>query len=324
MGSMIHPLAGKKASPGTLMSKAAVQKLFYFPEGKIRPIKNGTSGDRGLVGAGFCWQHVAAMSQALADIIKEKGHFGPSLAPELLARYTANKKDPIVVLGKDVRFASDEAQIIAARVLAANGITVWTHAGDRATPTPVISHTILSRNAQGEGIQGGIITASHNSARYAGYKSNGLDGGPNTNTKPIDEIANRYLAKLDEIKMVDYNEAKAKGMIVEIDLITPYVEDLSRVIRMDIVKIGEFVVTPLGGSAHGYYEAINARYNLRITVVNGRPDPAGENRAYDWDGELRGDPSSKFAMALTEGLANDNDADRFGGRDLSEDILDPN
>jgi phosphoglucomutase len=324
----IHPLAGQKARPADLIPQVQIAVRYTNPPDGLEPVKNGTSGHRGHTGKGFSVYHVAAMTQALADLRKEQGTFGPYL-PESL------QDQPLgpVIMGKDVRFASDLAQQTAAEVFAANGMTVLVHQDDHSTPTPVVSHAILGRVATGEKAEGVIITASHNPPEDAGYKSNGLDGGPNTATKPIDAKANYYLEHQDEIKRLPYQAAVQKGLIVATDFITPYVRELGSVVDMEVIKGERFAVTPLGGSASGYYEAVNERYGTQIEVVLPAPDPTSSNRCYDWDGKLRGDPSSKYVMMAVKGIreklqvpfvgANDNDADRFGGED-STGILNPN
>lgn len=326
MGKSIHPLAGKRPEPSHLKKKEDMEKLYFHPEGELIPVKNGTSGHRGKTGNGFSENHVAAITQALADIRGERGTFGPDLTSE------KNVAGP-VIMGKDVRFTSDLAQRTAAEVFAGNGMTVIIQKGDRSTPTPVVSHQIISRNAKGENVEGVAITASHNPPEDAGYKSNGCDGGPNTRTKPIDESANRYLKNSDEIKRIDFDIAMEQGLIKEVDMLTPYVDDLANVVMMDIVKGMRFAATPLGGSANGYYEAINSKYETQIEVLLPDPDPASAMKTFDWDGKLRGDPSSKYVMMAVQGFlqklgvsfvgANDNDADRFGGEDLTG-ILNPN
>jgi phosphoglucomutase len=324
----IHPLAGKKARPEDLFSREQIAEWYTHPEGDLEPVKNGTSGHRGHVGKGFSEFHVAAMTQALVDIRKEKGTFGPYMPESLVS-------EPLgpIIMGKDVRFGSDLAEITAAEVFAGNDMKVLVQQGKRSTPTPVISHAILARVARGEKSEGVIITASHNPPEDAGYKSNGLDGGPNTATAPIDDKANHYLRNMGEIKRLNYTEAVRSGLVTETDFLTPYVKDLANVVDMELIKKERFAVTPLGGSAHGYYEAVNAHYGTRIEVVLSEEDPTCSNRSYDWDGKLRGDPSSEYVMMAVRGIreklgvpfigANDNDADRFGGED-STGILNPN
>ncbi len=324
----VHILAGQKARQEDLYSKEQITEWYKHPEGNLEPIKNGTSGHRGHTGRGFSETHVASITQGLVDIRSEKETFGPYLPDNL-----RNKPLGAIVMGKDVRFASDLAQITAAEVFAANNMPVLVHQGGRSTPTPVVSHTILAHVAKNEKVEGVIITASHNPPEDAGYKSNGLDGGPNTCTKPIDEKGNYYLNHPEQIKRISYQEAVQKGLIKEVDLLSPYVNDLASVVDFDVIKSEKFAVTPLGGSAHGYYEAVNAKHGTRIEVVLSDEDPTCSSRSYDWDGKLRGDPSSLYVMKAVQGIretlgvpfigANDNDADRFGGED-STGILNPN
>ncbi len=324
---MTHPLAGTRPLAKDLVAQAEMQERYFSNPDGLAPIKNGTSGHRGLTGAGFCEAHVAAMTQALCDIRKQRGTFGPDLAD-----LPAAAPGPIY-LGKDVRFTSDYALQTAAEVFAGNGFEVRVQRGGRSTPTPVISHAILAAQARGDNAEGAIVTASHNPPEDAGYKSNGRDGGPNTRTAAIDERANAILQGREPVERMDWQSGLRRGRIVEVDLLGPYVEDLQNVIDFSVFKGTKFAATPLGGSAHGYYEAVAARYGLDIQVVQPEPDPASATRTYDWDGKLRGDPSSPYVMAAVAGLrqrcgvpflgANDNDADRFGGEDGCG-VLNPN
>ncbi len=325
--AMTHSLAGTRPAAQDLVTQADMQQRYFSQPPELAPIKNGTSGHRGQTGAGFCEAHVAAMTQALCDIRKQRGTFGPDLAD-----LPAAAPGPIY-LGKDVRFTSDFALQTAAEVFAGNGFEVRVQRDGRSTPTPVISHAILAAQARGENAEGAVVTASHNPPDDAGYKSNGRDGGPNTRTAAIDECANLLLHDSSAIKRLDWQAGVRQGRIVEVDLQGPYVEDLQNVIDFSVFKGARFAATPLGGSAHGYYEAVAARYGLNLTVVQPDPDPASATRTYDWDGKLRGDPSSPWVMAAVAGLrekcgvpflgANDNDADRFGGED-SCGVLNPN
>ncbi len=332
MENKSHPLAGKKALPDKLCNMSDIKKRYYDFGGDLKPLKNGTSGHRGGTGSGFCDLHVAAMTQALVNIRKERGVFGPDKAfssEEKLNEVVCGA----IIMGKDVRFTSDLAQKTAAEVFAGNGMRVIIQKGDRSTPTPVISHTIIRMNLEQKNVEGVVITASHNPPEDAGYKSNGYDGGPNTRTTQIDELANHFMQTENEIKRLDFDSAKQKDLIEEVDFMSPYVKDLSNVVRMDIIKNLRFGVTPLGGSAHGYYEAINDLHGTNIDIVFPGPDPTSSLKTYDWDGKLRGDPSSKYVMMAVDGYleklnvpfigANDNDADRFGGQDATG-ILNPN
>lgn len=327
MAQTIHPLAGTRPAQSALISRAAMQSAYLDRNINISPLKNGTSGHRGVGGAGFNVRHVESMTQALANITNERGHFGPSYA-------TINPQSQLagIVVGRDVRDLSEFAQQSAIDVLTANGIPVIVQEGTGIAPTPVVSHLIHGFNSVNHGnYQGIIITASHNPPEEGGIKSNGIDGGPNTRTKEIDALANQLLSEPESIK-----NGYVRSYVSELDFKSLYVPTLKEVVDMDAIRDSgiKFVATPLGGSAGGYYERINEDFGTDIVEVLGSPDPAGANRTYDWDGKLRGDPSSKYVMQAVQGLrekygapiivANDNDADRFGAEDATEGILDPN
>jgi phosphoglucomutase len=327
-----HPLAGTLPDPTELTPRAELDRAYHHPSGPLKPVKNGTSGHRGVTGAGFAEAHVAAMTQALVDIRAVRGTFGPAESDDPMVNL-GGRPTGAVVIGKDVRHGSDFALRTAVEVFAGNGVPVILHAGHRATPTPVVSWAIREGNARGENLEGAIITASHNPPEQAGYKSNGLDGGPNTRTAPIDARANALLASPGGIQRMAFEEAEAAGLVQYRDLVTPYVADLATVIDFSVLKGQRFAATSLGGAAHGYYQAINAAHDTDIRVFVDEPDPSGRNRTRDWDGALRGDPSSPWVMKAVEGMrqraeapfigANDNDADRFGGED-SGGSLNPN
>lgn len=329
----IHPLAGKHPDPSTLVTEESLRIRYHNPEPPLAPIKNGTSGHRGLTGSGFSDLHVAAITQALVEIRRERGTYGPDLPAGYPIQFTSRLAGPIIT-GKDVRYTSDFAQRTVAEVFAGNGQAVLVQRGDRATPTPVVSHAILSRNNRGGKVEGVILTASHNPPDEAGYKSNGLNGGPNTRTRAIDELANRFLAEPGAVKRMPYDEAVRRGLVVEDDFMMPYVRDLASLIRFDVIRGQRFGATPLGGASNGYYEAISSIHGLDIRVALAEPDPASAHKTYDWDGRLRGDPSSAYVMQVVNGIrqkfdvpfvgANDNDADRFGGEDATAGILNPN
>jgi phosphoglucomutase len=326
-----HPLAGTLPAPEDLTPRAELERAYHRPEGALKPVKNGTSGHRGVTGAGFAEAHVAAMTQALADIRAARGTFGPADSDDPTVNLGGRPAGPIVI-GKDVRHGSDFALRTAVEVFAGNGVPVILQQGHRATPTPVVSWAIRAGNARGENLEGAIITASHNPPEQAGYKSNGLDGGPNTRTAPIDARANALLEG-GEVRRMSFEQAEAAGLVLYRDLVTPYVADLGGVIDLEVLRGQRFAATSLGGAAHGYYDAINAIHGTDIRVFVDTPDPSGAHRTRDWDGALRGDPSSAWVMKAVEGMreragapfigANDNDADRFGGED-SGGSLNPN
>lgn len=328
----VHPLAGTLPDPHQLPTREDLERRYRARVEPLGPVKNGTSGHRGLTGSAFCEAHVAAMTQALCDLRSARGTFGPAASDDPAVNLGGRPAGPVVV-GKDVRFTSDLAEITAIEVFAGNDVPVIVHRGGRATPTPVVSHTILAGSRLGQNMEGVVITASHNPPEDAGYKSNGLDGGPNTRTRPVDELANRHLADPAGIRRLALDEARRQGRVREEDLVTPYVEDLASVVDMAAVRSLRFAATPLGGSAWGYYEAVNEIHRTDIQVVLPDPDPTSAHRTRDWDGKLRGDPSSAWVMKAVAGHrerlgvpllgANDNDADRFGAEDGTG-ILNPN
>ncbi|MFH1464234.1 MAG: phosphoglucomutase, alpha-D-glucose phosphate-specific [Pseudomonadota bacterium] len=310
----------------------ALERAYRAPAGPLAPVKNGTSGHRGLTGAGFCDAHVAAMTQALVDIRQARGTFGPAASDDPAVNLRGGPPGPVVI-GKDVRFTSDWALVTAVEVFAGNGVPVILAQGGRATPTPVVSHAIRAAQARRENVEGVIITASHNPPDEAGYKSNGVDGGPNTRTGPVDARANALLANPSGIRRVPYQQAVQDGLVQEQDLLTPYLSELDTVVDMDLLRGQRFAATPLGGSAHGVYGQVNELFGTDIQIFLDDPDPAACHRTPDWDGKLRGDPSSPYVMRAVQGLraragapligANDNDADRFGAEDATG-ILNPN
>jgi len=315
-----------------LVGREEMARRYHTRIASPPPLNNGTSGHRGRTGEGFTEAHVEAMTQALCDIRMARGTFGPAPFDDASSNLGGQAPGPVVLV-KDVRYASDFALVTAAEVFAGNGVQVIVHRGDRATPTPVVSHRVIAGNRRGESVEGAIVTASHNPPEDAGYKSNGRDGGPNTRTKPIDERSNTLLREPGSIRRMAYGDAVRAGLVIEEDLVGPYVEDLAGVVYMEALRGHRFAATPLGGSSHGYYEAISSRWGVDIRTALGEPDPTSAKRTRDWDGKLRGDPSSPFVMKAVEGLrqtldvpfigANDNDADRFGGEDDTG-ILNPN
>jgi phosphoglucomutase len=326
----LSPLAGNKAIKGSLIPKIEIKARYERITGKnAGMVKQGTSGQRGLVGeaTGFSEAQVASMIQACCDIKKERGSFGPDM-PEGLANKLKGTPANIIGIAHDERFVSEFAEKTAAEVFAGNGYNCFVMKGGKAVPTPVLSRWIIRENLQfAHNVEGVIVTASHNAPEEGGLKTNGRDGGPNTRTKEIDEKANYYLHNSDEIKYADYSEAKKRGLIKDIDFFMPYVKELDKVIDFAAIrKAGSiFGVAPLGGSACGLYELINKVHKTHIRIYFSKPDPMGSCRRHDYDGKLRGDPSSPYVMKdvlelrkrhyLLAVLANDNDADRFGGAD---------
>ncbi len=224
-------------------------------------------------------------------------------------------------------------------MFAANGVEVMIDAHDGYTPTPVISHAILTYNkGRSEGLADGVvITPSHNPPEDGGFKYNPPNGGPADTdiTGVIERAANRYLEDhLKGVKRIAYSRARKQSCVHRYDYITPYVADLANVLDMDAirasgVKIG---IDPLGGAAVHYWQPIIERYGLAATLVSDEVDPTFRFMTLDWDGKIRMDCSSPYAMARLIGMrerfdvafANDTDADRHGIVTRSSGLMNPN
>jgi len=299
---------------------AAFDTLTPDPANPGHRVAFGTSGHRGssLDGA-FNLAHVLAISQAVCDYRRAQGIGGP------------------LFLGRDTHALSEPAFAAVVEVLAANGVTTMVDASRGYTPTPVISHAILSYNrGRTAGLADGIVlTPSHNPPRDGGYKYNGTDGGPSgaAATGWIEARANALLAAgLGGVKRSA--APNASGHIHPHDYIGSYVGDLSAVIDMDAIRSAgvRIGVDPLGGAGLGYWGPIADRYRLDLTVVNPTLDPAFAFMPPDWDGKIRMDCSSPAAMAKLVGMqqdfdiafANDPDADRHGIVTPSGGLMNPN
>ena len=262
-----------------------------------------------------------AVSQALCDYRKSKKIDGP------------------LFVGMDTHALSEPAFASSLEVFAANDVTVIFQKGLRYTPTPVISHAILTYNrAKKKGLADGVvITPSHNPPEDGGFKYNPPEGGPADpeTTRIIEERANQIIAQgLKEVKRTLFEKALKADSTHEYDYILPYVEDLKNVIDMEVIakerlKIG---ADPLGGSAVDFFDLIADRYSLQLEVVNPVVDPTFSFMTVDHDGRIRMDCSSPYAMArLIElkdnfdiAFGNDTDADRHGIVTKSVGLLNPN
>jgi phosphoglucomutase len=282
----------------------------------------GTSGHRGSsIKKSFNETHILAVSQAICEYRASKEITGP------------------LFIGIDTHALSEPALASALEVLAANGVNVMLQQGLRYTPTPVISHAILTHNrGRREGLADGVvITPSHNPPEDGGFKYNPPDGGPADpdTTRAIEERANTIIAEgLKAVRRVPFEKALKADTTHEYDYITPYVEDLRNVIDMEVIageglKIG---VDPLGGAGIDFWDPIAERYHLSIEVVNRAVDPTFSFMTLDHDGKIRMDCSSSYAMArLIElkdnfdvAFGNDVDADRHGIVTKSAGLLNPN
>ncbi len=310
---MISPLAGTLTKEK--IDVTALCEAFWSPAQPPVPVKFGTSGHRGQLGAGFCALHAKAIAQAVAQIHREQHITGP------------------VLVGGDTRLMSRATAEICAQVLAANGITVVLP--DIPVPTPVFSFEILSGRVCAC-LNG---TASHNPPQDMGLKYNPAHGGPadSTLTGQIEKYANAYMTDPAQIKMIPLEEARAKGLIKNADIITPYVNALAKYI--DFEEIGKvplkFAVHPLGGASLVFYRAIKEKYNLQnLDIVSTEQDPTFYFIPIDHDGKIRMDPSSKYPMSpliqyVENGAyhfagASDPDADRFGCATPKGGLISPN
>jgi phosphoglucomutase len=322
----ISPLAGKPADPAILIDVPELLAAYYRgqPDPSVlgQRVVFGTSGHRGCsLDNSFNEAHILAITQAIC-------------------RYRQKEKiDGPLYIGIDTHALSRPAFNSAMEVLAANGVDVMVDAADSYTPTPVISHAILTYNkgrtrALADGI---VITPSHNPPRFGGFKYNPPHGGPADTqvTQWIEAEANTLIAEgLRKVKRVPLDRALASPTTHKHDYIDSYVGDLPSVIDLQAVseKQVHIGVDPLGGASVAYWDAIAERYALNLEVVNRAVDPTFSFMSVDWDGQIRMDPSSAYAMARMLGLkdrfdvafASDTDADRHGIVSHSQGLLDPN
>jgi len=323
---MVHPLAGKPA-PRSLLTNIPRLVSAYFtrkPDPVIpeHRVAFGTSGHRGSsLKSSFNEDHILAISQAVCDYRKAKNITGP------------------LFIGIDTHALSEPALESAVEVFAANQVAVMLQEGRRYTPTPVISHAILTFNRDHARIlaDGIVITPSHNPPEDGGFKYNPPEGGPAApeTTRAIQDMANRILAnRLKEVKRIPFERAMREETTKEYDYISPYVEDLQAVIDMEAIakadiRIG---VDPLGGATVDFWDPIAARYGLSIDVVNRMVDPTFSFMTVDKDGKIRMDCSSPYAMAGLINLkdkfdiafGNDTDGDRHGIVTKSAGLMNPN
>lgn len=314
MSATVVPLAGKPAPHDQLTDIPRLITAYYTerpdPSVPAHRIAFGTSGHRGSsFECGFNEAHVLAMSQAICTYRAREGITGP------------------LFLGFDTHALSAPAFASALEVLAANGVDVMIARGDEYTPTPALSRAILVHNrgrtsAFADGI---VITPSHNPPDSGGFKYNPPNGGPaDTNvTGWIETEANRLLeTNLSGVKRMPLASARRASTTHELDYLGDYVNDLGNVIDMEVIRGSKIRlgVDPLGGAGVHYWPRIAERYKLDLTVVSGEIDPRFAFMTLDWDGRIRMDPSSSYAMQRLIGLkdrfdvafACDTDHDRHG------------
>jgi phosphoglucomutase len=323
---MVHELAGRPAPRSLLINIPRLITAYYAYQPDIsdpaQRVAFGTSGHRGSsLKNSFNETHILAISQAICDYRGSRKITGPLL------------------MGMDTHALSEPALANALEVFAANGISVMIQKGLRYTPTPVISHAILTHNrGRTEGLADGVvITPSHNPPEDGGFKYNPPEGGPADpeTTRAIEERSNAMIAQgLREVRRIPFEKAFKAESTHEYDYIAPYVEDLKNVVDMEVIaktglKIG---ADPLGGSAIDFFGLIGESYQLNIQVVNQIVDPSFSFMTVDHDGKIRMDCSSPYAMArLIElkdnfdiAFGNDTDADRHGIITKSTGLLNPN
>ncbi|MDM0077044.1 phosphoglucomutase (alpha-D-glucose-1,6-bisphosphate-dependent) [Variovorax sp. J2P1-59] len=314
MAERISPLAGKPAPPESLIDVDALVAAYYAdapdPGVAAQRVAFGTSGHRGSAfERSFNEWHVLAVTQAICDYRKTQGIDGP------------------LFLGIDTHALSQPACASALEVLAANGVDVMLATNDEYTPTPALSHAILGYNrGRQSGLADGIVvTPSHNPPRDGGFKYNPPNGGPAGQdvTGGVEAAANRYLErKLDGVKRMPHAAALKAATTHRHDFLDAYVGDLGHVIDMDAIRDARvrMGVDPLGGAGVHYWAAIADRYKLDLTVVSETVDPRFGFMTLDWDGQIRMDPSSGYAMQrlldikdrFDVGFACDTDHDRHG------------
>jgi phosphoglucomutase len=322
----ISSYAGNPAEPWMLTNIPRLVTAYYVnsPDPAVpgQRVAFGTSGHRGSsLDHAFNEAHILAITQAICLYRRQEGIDGP------------------LFLGIDTHGLSEPAFASALEVLAANAVTVMVDADDGYTPTPVISHAILTYNrGRSRGLADGIvITPSHNPPRYGGFKYNPPHGGPADTqaTKWIEQRANAFLADgLKGVARIPFERARKAPTTHKHGFLDAYLEDLPAVVDMQALQDSQvhLGVDPLGGASLAYYEAIAARYRLNLEVVNHRLDPTFQFMTVDWDGQIRMDPSSVYAMArmidlkerFAVAFANDPDADRHGIVSRSQGLLPPN
>ncbi|MDR6183622.1 phosphoglucomutase (alpha-D-glucose-1,6-bisphosphate-dependent) [Asaia bogorensis] len=322
----VSPLAGKTLDPSALADIPALIGAYYNrkpdPAIAAQRVSFGTSGHRGSsLHTSFNENHILAIAEAICRYRKDKGITGP------------------LFIGIDSHALSDPAQRSAIEVFAAHGVEVRIDCNSRFTPTPVVSHAILTYNkGRSEGLADGVvITPSHNPPIDGGFKYNPPHGGPADTdiTKVIQDQANAFLtAGLKDVHRLPYEEARKADCVRGHDFITPYVDDLGAVIDMEAIRNStiRIGIDPLGGAALDYWPAIIKRYDLKATIVSTELDPTFGFMTADWDGQIRMDCSSPYAMARLIGMgsqfdvafATDTDADRHGIVSRPDGLMNPN
>ena len=322
----VSPVAGKPADPATLVNVPALITSYYTetpdPSVPEQRVAFGTSGHRGsALDKAFNQWHVLAIAQAICLYRAQQRIDGP------------------LFLGMDTHALSVPAGASAIEVMAANGVALMIADGEAYTPTPAVSHAILTHNrgrttALADGV---VITPSHNPPRDGGFKYNPPHGGPAEPavTRWIEAKANELLdGGLRGVKRIPYDRALRASTTHRHDYVAAYTRDLVNVIDMDAIRGTGITlgVDPLGGAGVHYWGPIAERYGLNLTVVNEAVDPTFRFMTVDWDGQIRMDPSSPYAMQrlidvkdrFTVAFACDPDHDRHGIVTRGAGLLPPN
>ncbi|MFB7656396.1 MULTISPECIES: phosphoglucomutase (alpha-D-glucose-1,6-bisphosphate-dependent) [unclassified Streptomyces] len=323
---MQHDRAGKPAGPEDLIDVARLVTAYYTlhpdPAEPAQRVAFGTSGHRGSsLAAAFNEDHIAATSQAICEYRSAQGTDGP------------------LFLGADTHALSEPARVTALEVFAANDVTVLVDTGDGYTPTPAVSHAILTHNrGRDSGLADGVVvTPSHNPPADGGFKYNPPNGGPagSDATSWIQDRANEIIAAgLKDVRRIPYARALAAPGTGRYDFLDRYVSDLPAVLDLDAIRSAGVRIgaDPLGGASVAYWGRIAEHHRLDLTVVNPLTDPTWRFMTLDWDGKIRMDCSSPHAMAsLIEkrdrfaiATGNDADADRHGIVTPDGGLMNPN
>jgi phosphoglucomutase len=322
----VHERAGQTAEPGDLVDLAHLVTAYYTghpdPADPDQRVAFGTSGHRGSsLATAFTDDHIAATTQAICEYRKAQSTDGP------------------LFIGRDTHGLSEPAWATALEVLAANDVTVLVDSRDGWTPTPAVSHAILGHNrGRTTGLADGIVvTPSHNPPADGGFKYNPPNGGP-ADTDATGWIADRANALLetglDGVRRIPFTRARVADTTRPYDFIDAYVSDLPSVLDIETIRAAGVRIgaDPLGGAAVDYWGAIAERHQLDLTVVNPLVDGTFRFMTLDWDGKIRMDCSSPYAMAslvaqrdaYQVATGNDADADRHGVVTPDAGLMNPN
>ena len=314
MSPTIDERAGKPAPESMLVDVPKLLQAYTAlrpdPAETTQRVSFGTSGHRGSsFDRSFNEWHVLAITQAICDYRRHKHITGP------------------LYIGIDTHALSQPAFESALEVLVANEVAVAVSAGGEFTPTPAVSHAILTYNrSRIDGLADGIVvTPSHNPPADGGFKYNPPNGGPADTdvTSWIQQRANALLeSRLDGVKRISYAQARRSSLVQQYDYLGRYVDDLKNIIDFDVIRSAgvRMAVDPLGGAGVHYWQPIAQRYGIDLSIVSDAVDPTFRFMTVDWDGKIRMDPSSQYAMQRLIGLkdrydvafACDTDHDRHG------------